>query len=590
MWIAVAAVIALFAATEPARRLEAETGLVWNYLMRGPVAPPQGAVVVALDEASLDRLRSEARVNGFGTGVWANCLAPEDIFEMREIRSATTLPRGLFACIAQRLSELKPAAIAFDVRFLVPRRGDAVFAEAIRSSPPVFLVDEMGRASADGVARRRPVASIASVARATAPFLVEARPGAPTTLYLGRTAGPNEVVESLPCVLLRAQLARDCPVGEAQAFLMYGAAGTVPSVALRDLFERPDEVAEALRGVVAFVGASSPGDASKLDHFPIPAFGMVAGVELAATAYLNLVERRVPATPPGWSRFAIALALAAPIIASATLFRGSFGPALLLLTTAASFAAGYAIFLADIRTPTAVPTLLAAAAGVGLWLGVRGALGRRLVMALAPRPVAERLLSGAGAGAGSENVTAVFIDLEGSTGLAERLGPARFADLIGKYYDIVGQEVDRNGGHIEDFRGDGVLAIFSNAKTRDHAVRACAALSTLAEALRRSDDDSIVELRLRAGAATGEVRTGVFLAGSRLSVATLGDTVNSAARIEELGKRLRGETTRAAPVLALVDDETRRQSGLSPGATTPFDTLTLRGRSAPTIIHRLLLG
>ena len=145
------------------------------------------------------------------------------------------------------------------------------------------------------------------------------------------------------------------------------------------------------------------------------------------------------------------------------------------------------------------------------------------------------------------------MDLVGSTALGERLDPEDVRMLQGELFTLVNEEVERFGGVSEKFAGDAVLAVFGVPRTHEddaeRAVRAALAVQTAfgryADVVRERHG---AETGLRVGVSTGEVVTGRD-AASRGELMVSGDTVNVAARLQQLaepGTVLVGERTQRA--------------------------------------------
>src|SRR5437763_6519034 len=113
-------------------------------------------------------------------------------------------------------------------------------------------------------------------------------------------------------------------------------------------------------------------------------------------------------------------------------------------------------------------------------------------------------------------VTAVFVDLVGSTALAESVDPEDIRARLVPYHDRVRRELERHGGTVEKFIGDAVVAIFgapiANEDDPERAVRASFAVRDAVAAL--NDADAWLALTVRIGVHTGEtlVRLGARLA------------------------------------------------------------------------------
>ncbi len=125
----------------------------------------------------------------------------------------------------------------------------------------------------------------------------------------------------------------------------------------------------------------------------------------------------------------------------------------------------------------------------------------------------------------------MFADVRGSTGLAERSSASAFRGLIQDYYRSAASAIDANGGIIDKFLGDGVMALFIPVITgENHAGRAIAAARSILAAV---EHDGLVAkgLMVGAGVHAGEAFVGVVGGDEKIDFTALGDTVNIAARL-----------------------------------------------------------
>lgn len=144
-------------------------------------------------------------------------------------------------------------------------------------------------------------------------------------------------------------------------------------------------------------------------------------------------------------------------------------------------------------------------------------------------------------------VTVLFADLEAFTTVAEQLPPQEVMNWLNSYMEIFTRIVQRHRGIIDDFYGDGIKVNFGVPFPRQsdreieqdaiHAVQCGLALKRELVRLNKSwAQTSTPVVRIRVGIATGPVVAGSLGSSQRLKYTTLGDTVNIAARLEELGK------------------------------------------------------
>ncbi len=179
---------------------------------------------------------------------------------------------------------------------------------------------------------------------------------------------------------------------------------------------------------------------------------------------------------------------------------------------------------------------------------VREALGKYVPVAVANAIVADRGVLKPQ----RQTATMLFADIEGFTGLVERSDPAEVFAILNDYFTAIGEAIVAQGGVINQFQGDAVLATFNlPVEDADHAGAAVRAALGIREAS-RSQTFANHTLRARVGIATGEVIAGSVGSGSQLAYTVHGDAVNLAARLEQMNKEtgtsilIAGETVRAA--------------------------------------------
>src|SRR6266581_3422758 len=184
-------------------------------------------------------------------------------------------------------------------------------------------------------------------------------------------------------------------------------------------------------------------------------------------------------------------------------------------------------------------------------------------------------------GGSIRNLTVMFADIAGFTGLSERLGD-QIIPLLSSYLDTMSREVSGHGGTIDKFIGDVVMAFWgAPAANADHAVDACRAALACQRALRSSEltDDSGRPLRVRIGVNSGDMLVGNIGSEVRLNYTVIGDAVNVASRLEGANKEYGTEI--------IIGEETRQLAG-ERIRVRELDRLVVYGRAGGIAIYELL--
>ncbi|MBT0566378.1 adenylate/guanylate cyclase domain-containing protein [Williamsia sp. CHRR-6] len=188
------------------------------------------------------------------------------------------------------------------------------------------------------------------------------------------------------------------------------------------------------------------------------------------------------------------------------------------------------------------------------------------------------------------DVGVLFVDIEGSTRLAESTDPRAVAEMLNRFFTIVADVIGRHGGFINKFEGDAALAVFG-------APTPLADASTAALRAARELDHELAELaplRCGIGVSAGTVFAGHIGAETRYEYTVIGDPVNECARLAEVAKRTASTVLASgaamieqAPELTALDaaDAQGERGGTDEyWEWVSLGTITLRGRSAETEI------
>jgi adenylate cyclase len=200
--------------------------------------------------------------------------------------------------------------------------------------------------------------------------------------------------------------------------------------------------------------------------------------------------------------------------------------------------------------------------------------------------------------------TVLFSDIKGFTAVSEKLDAAGLMQWLNSYMEAMAGEVMRHGGVVDKFIGDAVMAVFgvpvpraSEAEVaRDAQAAARCALAMreeLARFNRRWSEQGLPAIGIRVGLHTGELISGSLGSSERMEYTVIGDTVNTASRLESF-KLAPGE----APPEALAEEADGACRILLSGAMAPYlegaftlarvGEVLLKGKAQPVAVYSLV--
>jgi class 3 adenylate cyclase len=198
-----------------------------------------------------------------------------------------------------------------------------------------------------------------------------------------------------------------------------------------------------------------------------------------------------------------------------------------------------------------------------------------------PASVATALISDpaqAALGGAEREITVLFGDLRGFTSLSERLSPPELVQLLNRYYSAAGQVVLEQGGTIDKFMGDAMMALFNApAQQDDHALRACRAALAMQQAIAPIAAEAPDLPRFGIGINTGSALVGNIGSEAIRNFTAIGDTVNLASRLQARAEG--GQVLINASTYALVRDHVEVQ---------PIGQIYVKGKQAPVEAYVLL--
>ena len=195
-------------------------------------------------------------------------------------------------------------------------------------------------------------------------------------------------------------------------------------------------------------------------------------------------------------------------------------------------------------------------------------------------------------------VTALFTDLTGFTTVSERVGPEALMDWLNEYMGALAPEISRHGGIIRQYAGDSIVAIFgvpvprhSEAEIARDAINAVRCALALERRLLELNQVWLAAGRpvtgMRVGIVTGEAVSGTLGSTDRWEYVVVGDTLNTASRLESFDKDVHPPEPLARPCRTLIGDSTHAY------VADVFDTewvaeARLKGKQQLVAIYRVL--
>jgi class 3 adenylate cyclase len=330
-------------------------------------------------------------------------------------------------------------------------------------------------------------------------------------------------------------------------------------ISFAEIIDRP-ELAATLKDRIVVVGTAA---LSIKDHFATPfstgwgGEGPMIGLALHAHLTDQLIrlangESRNPVPLPRMlDNLAIWIAAMAGAVLALLVWRVLVVlVALLLGLGLVGGASAWGFGVAGVLLP-AVPVALAwvlSAAGCNfvmhsVGLRERAQLRRSFESYLDPRIISQMMEGDTLPSFGGEHreITAIFTDIAGFTTTAETMDAVTVAGVLGDYFGVLTDAVVKSGGLVNDFIGDGLLVLFGAPMHQpDHADRAVAAALAMDEAAQHFNAE-LAARGIKWGHTRIGVHTGMALVGNigtrgKLKYGALGDTLNTASRVEGLNK------------------------------------------------------
>ncbi len=525
-------------------------------LLLAGVAAVSGGVVAGLnaagvlDDAELKSIDLRFQLRGSRTRRHDVVVVGVDPKTESELRVRPPYPRSYHARIIDFLHRANAKVIAYDVQFIgatTPRQDDALLAAIDRARPVLLATHDV-----NGPPLRVP-AGITNPARIGAKLGSVAVPSSSDGILRQMF---YENVGIINFEVAAAQMALGRPVSPSHfpsnlAWIDYaGPPGTYPIYSFSDVL-RGRVAARAFAGKVVVVGYTDP---DLNDIFQTPAASnQMSGPEVHANAIATILDGFPLTSAPVWANV-ILLVLAAVVVPLVSAFRrvgwivvaAAVAMLALLVMLQLAFDSGLILNAPDPVLALALSTVGSIATGYLLETRERRRM-RTIFSRFVPRDVVDDVIQRTDddlrLGGIRRDGTVVFTDLRGFTSFAEQLQPEQVVAVVNHYLSEMTDAILAQGGTLVSYMGDGIMALFgAPLEQPDHADRALRAVrEMLAVRLPRFNQwlrEAGFEkaFRMGIGVNSGMVMSGNVGSAERLEYTALGDTTNTASRLESMTK------------------------------------------------------
>jgi len=531
-----------------------------RFQIRGSNGPPRDVVVVGIDDVT------------FG-----------DLQERWPFR------RSLHARAVNRLSDSRAKVIAYDIQFTEPttlRDDNALISAVERADGVVLATTEVGRGGGSAVLGGDELLREIGARAANSNF-VNDEDGAIRRL-------PYEVDGLVSFSVAASEEFRDerVPLRSGSEWIDFsGDPGTVDYLPFSRLLS--GDFAEGLfDGKIAVVGATAP-SLQDTHATSVGEGAQMSGPEVQANAIASVLGDFPLKAAPGALNIGliVLLGLVGPVTAIAL---GPLRAAIYGALTAIVFAVAVQLaFNSGLIVSFLYPL-------ASLVLGVIGALAIALVLdaferervrdvfsRFVPEPVVAEVLKNVDddlrLGGKRQVVTVLFSDVRGFTTYSEARSPEVVIDVLNRYLTMMTDVILGHGGTLVTFMGDGIMAVFgAPIEMDDHADRALAAAREMAGPALEQFNEWMAEqgeserFSIGIGLNSGPVMSGNVGSERRLEYTVIGDTTNTASRIEGM--------TKGTPHTIYLADSTRQLLNREDGDLEHVDSVNIRGRSAQVVI------
>jgi adenylate cyclase len=554
LWVLLAGGLALaigatLHATDALRRLELLT-VDLRFDARGAQPPPDDIVIVGID----DRTFSDYPFVPY------------------------PLPRRYHARAIRRLAKAGARAIAYDIQFTERSNSgdaDAALVDAVAAAPGRIV---LATTETDATGGTR-VLGGDDLLREIGARAGNAIVPSDANGVIRRMAYEIDRLQAFGVVAAELATGRRQQPFDSALIDFHGPPGTLTQYSFSQV-EKGRVPAAAFRGKIVVVGAIAP---SLQDVSATSTSGdeLMSGPEIQAEAISTILRGFPLREAAGWVGWLLTLALGAFPILAGLLLRPVRGLLAAVAVGALFAAAAYLAFRGGVIVPVVAPlvTLAAGAVAVLAVLGVQEAIERQRVRDVfahfVPERVVDQVLEQTGddlrLGGVRRECTVLFSDLRGFTSFSEGKPPDEVIRILNDYLTEMSDAILDHGGTLISYMGDGIMAVFgAPLEQADHRDRALATAREMLERLERFNRAHGHDFRMGIGINTGHAMCGNVGSARRLEYTAIGDTTNTASRLESM--------TKDGEYAVFVAESTRRGLGSPPPDLEFVDDLAVRGR------------
>ncbi len=373
-----------------------------------------------------------------------------------------------------------------------------------------------------------------------------------------------------------------------------GPPGTVAAISYSQVYENSFPASE-VRGKIVIVGASAH---ELQDNHPTPTSGSqeMSGPEIQADAAATVLAGIPLRDGPGWLNVALIVLFGGALpIASIRirLWRALVGALVLaaafVVATQLAFDSGTIITLAY-PLLALVLAIIATLTIVLLGEAFERQHARDIFARFVPPDVVDEVLARTDddfrLGGVERDCTVLFSDLRGFTSFSESQPAAKVIEVVNFYLNEMTEAILAAGGTLIAYMGDGIMAVFGAPIDQpDHADRALVAAREMMDARLQRFNDWLHEqghesgFRMGIGLNSGTVMAGNVGSAQRVEYTAIGDTTNTASRLEGM--------TKGTPHMLFISESTRERMSPIPDDLVFVDHFEIRGRVAKMAIYSL---